>query len=173
MPTSDPENKRWVLSKINKMRPFTILDVGAGDGGYAKLIKPILPDSKIDGIEVWEPYIKEYNLESLYDNVIQVDVREHEDFNYDLVIFGDVLEHMSEADALAVWEKASKQAKWGIISIPIIHCPQGDVGGNPYEIHVEDHWTTERVLNSFSHIVSHKEYRLVGGFAARFKNNRP
>ena len=73
------------------------------------MLKNVLPNAVIDGVEIWEPYITKYNLVNKYNNIIVRDVREHDDFNYDLVIFGDVLEHMSEEDAIKVWEKACKQ----------------------------------------------------------------
>lgn len=170
MPTSDPANKGWILDKINSVNPSTILDVGAGNGTYGKMISAMLPRTKIDCIEVWKPYIESFNLKDIYSNVFFGDVREHDNFNYDIVIFGDVLEHMTESDAISVWNKTSKQAKYGIISIPIVHSPQGAAGGNPYEIHVEEDWNKERITNSFSHIVDSKDYRFVGGYFADFKN---
>ena len=171
MPTSPPENKPWVLEKIVQVNPTTILDIGPGEGTFADLLKNVLPNAVIDGVEIWEPYITKYNLVNKYNNIIVRDVREHDDFNYDLVIFGDVLEHMSEEDAIKVWEKASKQAKYAIISLPIIHYPQGEYGGNPYEVHVEEDWNEDRVLKTFSHIVEYKSYRVAGGFLAKFGEN--
>lgn len=170
MPSSVPENKPWTLNKLFEMSPKTILDVGAGNGTYVNLIKDIRKSVKIDAIEVWEPYIDLYELRLKYDNVFMKDVREHDDFAYDVVIFGDVLEHMSKEDAIAVWNKASKQAKYAIISIPIIHMPQGHEHGNPYEEHIKDDWTTEEVLESFSHISAYETFRLVGTFIGDFSS---
>ena len=157
------ETKDWILKNNIK----TILDIGPGQGTYANLLVDVSLD-KIDGVEVWEPYVERFNLEDKYTNVFVSDVREWEDFDYDLVIFGDVLEHMTKEESLIVWEKASKMAKHAIISIPIVHYPQGAWEGNPYEEHVKDDWSTDEVLETFSNIVEHDEYTNVGVFYATF-----
>jgi hypothetical protein len=89
-------------------------------------------------------------------------------FSYDLVILGDVLEHMPEDDAVELWKVISKQARHALISIPIGHHPQGAWGGNPYEIHHEEDWSTERVLQAFPGIIEHKEFEITGVFIAKF-----
>lgn len=171
MPTSNPENKLWAIRKIKSISPNTILDVGVGQGDYLELIRSYLPHNiLIDGIEAWEPYVGKFKLDERYNNLFVKDVREFENFDYDLVIFGDVLEHMPEKDAIEVWNKMSKQARYAIISIPIIHHPQGVYEGNPFEIHHEEDWTTERVLEKFSGIVEHKEFQVTGTFIAKFDN---
>ena len=91
-------------------------------------------------------------------------------FKYDLVILGDILEHMSESDAVNLWSKISKEAKYAMISIPIVHYHQGAINENPYEVHVEEDWTVERVLEKFSHIVEHKKFEVTGTFIAEFNN---
>ena len=91
-------------------------------------------------------------------------------FKYDLVILGDILEHMSESDAVNLWSKISKEAKYALISIPIVHYHQGAINENPYEVHVEEDWTVERVLEKFSHIVEHKKFEVTGTFIAEFNN---
>jgi len=55
-----------------------------------------------------------------------------------------------------------------MISIPIGHHPQGAWGGNPYEIHHEEDWSTERVLQAFPGIIEHKEFDITGVFIAKF-----
>jgi len=171
MPFSDPANKPWTIEKIKEINPSTILDCGAGAGIYSDLVrKNLSQEIIIDAIEIWQPYIDEYGLENKYDNLYKIDLREVNNFSYDLVIFGDVLEHMSEDEALLVWDKVSRQSKYAIISIPIIHYHQDAVGGNPYEIHVEEDWNTERILKSFHSIKEYKEFDVTGVFIAEFKN---
>lgn len=166
---SDPVNKPYAIEKIKEINPKKVLDVGSGMGIYYDLIKGNLEgDIWIDGLEVWEPYIEEFKLIEKYDGLYMADVREHRNFDYDLVIFGDVLEHMSEEDAIAVWERTSQQARYGLISIPIKHYPQEGINNNPYEVHVEEDWSTERVLQKFSHIVEYKEFPETGVFIAKF-----
>jgi mannosyltransferase OCH1-like enzyme len=168
---SDPTNKPWTQQEIIKINPKTVLDVGAGQGVYLDLIRAVLPeDVFVHAVEVWDPYIKQFNLVARYDKLFQMDVREMETFDYDLVILGDVLEHMPEKDAVELWDRISKNAKYAIISIPIIHYHQDAINGNPYEVHVEEDWNTERVLKTFKGIKYHQEFPVTGVFIAKFEN---
>lgn len=167
---SDPTNKPWTQQKIIELNPKTVLDVGAGQGVYLNLIREGLGnDVIVTAVEVWPPYIEQFKLETRYDYLYPIDVREMISFDYDLVILGDILEHMTELDAINLWEKISKEAKCAIISIPIIHYHQDAINGNPYEIHVDEDWSTERVLKSFHSIIEHVEFPVTGVFVAKFK----
>ena len=169
MGTSDPTNKPWTIQKIIELNPKKVLDCGAGAGIYLDLIKQHMGnDIYVAGVEAWHPYIEQFNLEAKYDLIIEKDLRDVEDFNYDLVILGDILEHMTEEDALKVWDRICKQAEYAIISIPIVHYHQDAINGNPYEIHVEEDWSTERVLQKFNYIVEYKEFPQTGVFVAKF-----
>ena len=167
---SDPENKPWALEKIKEIDPKTVLDCGAGAGTYLDLIKANLGyQTIVVGVEAWYPYIIKYDLEDRYDILYPIDVRDMASFQYDLVILGDILEHMSEDDAVLLWNRISEEAKYALISIPIIHYEQGAINDNPYEVHVEEDWTTEKVLQKFSNIVEYKEFSQTGVFIAKFK----
>lgn len=151
MPYSDDSNDDEIIKYLIKTMPDKVLDVGAGAGKYGKMLKSFggLYNPIVDAVEVWTPYVDQFGLRDLYDTVYVEDIRQFtpDDFEeYDLVIFGDVLEHMSKEDAVAVWNKVNKGA---LISIPIIHYPQGHYEGNPYEEHVKDDWSVEEVLDTF------------------------
>jgi hypothetical protein len=178
-----PETRQWI--KDNNIK--TILDIGPGIGNYSDLLKygrledpdkgyseyPVMNDifiDKIDAVEIWEPYVEMFGLRDKYNAINISAAQDWTDWNYDLVIFGDVLEHMTKEDAIKVWERCSKQAKHAIISIPIIHHPQGPSDGNPYETHLKEDWTTQEVLETFKGIHSHEEYHIVGVFYATFNN---
>lgn len=167
---SDPENKPWALEKIKEINPKTVLDCGAGAGTYLDLIKANLGYKTIVvGVEAWNPYIIKYDLEDRYDILYPIDIRDMASFQYDLVILGDILEHMSESDAIMLWNRISEEAKYALISIPIIHYEQGAINDNPYEVHVEEDWSTEKILQKFSNIVEYKEFSQTGVFIAKFK----
>jgi hypothetical protein len=160
------ESAQWVLDQNIK----TALDVGPGRGTYSDLFQEHgISLDKLDAVEVWEPYVVKHNLASKYTNVFIEDIRKFDNFDYDLIIFGDVLEHMTKEEAISVWNKASNQARYAIISIPTVHYPQGEADGNPYEEHVKDDWTAQEVLDTFPQISSHFESGVVGVFFAKFR----
>lgn len=165
---SDPTNKQWFVKCLEKIQPRTALDAGPGRGIYGSIIASVAPDCETTGVEIWEPYVKTYSLDRIYDHLIMGDIREYEDFNFDLVIFGDIMEHMETSEAMALWERASTEAKWGYLSIPIIHHPQEPIDGNPYERHIDEDWSHERVLSSFHGIVDHKLFQITGTYLAKF-----
>lgn len=152
MPMSSAEGKEWIRERIAGLattRPVSVLDIGPGVGTYAKLLAD-LPIASMTGIEVYEPYVHTYRLREYYDEIVVADAREVEFPAADVVILGDVAEHMSEDDALNLWDKARTAAKQAVfLSIPVVHYPQGEIEGNPHEVHVVDDWDHERVLKTF------------------------
>jgi 2-polyprenyl-3-methyl-5-hydroxy-6-metoxy-1,4-benzoquinol methylase len=141
VPTSILEGKAWLAPHITELQPATILDIGAGEGTYATLLRPLLPDARFVGVEIWEPYSATYSLDGLYDEVLIGDARTMVLPTADVVILGDVLEHMTHDEALTLWQRCRSLAGLAVFaSIPIIYAPQGAVNGNSHETHVHT-WT--------------------------------
>ncbi|GAA2618833.1 class I SAM-dependent methyltransferase [Actinomadura fulvescens] len=141
MPTSDQQGKEHALAWYAHLRPATVVDIGPGCGTYAALMRPH-HRAHWTGVDVWAPYVDAYRLDRLYDELVVADAR-HLDptrFGVDLVIAGDVLEHMPAADACALIARIQQHARALLVSVPVLHLDQGAVGGNPFETHV-DHWT--------------------------------
>ena len=170
MPRSDTSNRDWVAKKIVDLYPETALDVGPGEGAYGRLLTAHSPLTTRHAVEIWAPYIEQYRLENIYHRVYVCDARIFFNYKYDLVILGDVLEHMSRAEALALWSVVSSSAKAAIISMPIIHYPQGEEEGNPYETHVEEDWSHDEILSSFVGIQDFEKYRVTASYFAQFSN---
>jgi len=173
MPYSDPTNKAWTMIAIRDLDlpsdPITVVDVGAGAGIYADLLRAEYGDGvHLTGIEPWLPYYERFNLLGKYDAMSCRDARWVTNWRYDIAIFGDVMEHMPKEDALTVWQAAADHAKYGIISIPIIHYPQGEEEGNPYERHVKDDWTVTEVLESFKYITYYQRFDVTMTLVAKF-----
>ena len=168
MAGSDPENRDWILEKVSKMQPKSIVDVGAGAGTYSHLLREHLPNTQFIAIEIYGKNIEQYKLQELYDEVIYADVRLLNSFTADLVIFGDVLEHMSLVEAVNVWDVARHSAKWGIINMPIVHYAQGEVDGNIHETHVVDDWSNLKIFSCFEDIVEAKIGQVTGAYLAKF-----
>ena len=164
MPYSSNEGKEWIKSLVKKLITISksnsnsILDVGAGAGTYSDLLRATLNQTEFIAIEIWEPYILQFDLENKYDHIIKQDIREYiPEKRYSITFLGDVLEHMKKEEAIEVYEKILHASEFVIISIPIILYPQGEYEGNPYEKHIKEDWTDQEVLSTFSNLVfSHK-----------------
>lgn len=168
MAGSNPENRDWVLNKVVQLQPKTVIDVGAGNGTYVRLLRPYVPANYV-GIEVYQKNVTQYNLRDMYDDVWIDDVRNYKSLQADLIIFGDVLEHMTKEEAIKVWDVASKGCKYGIISVPIIHYPQGEWFGNIHETHIVDDWDNIKVWEAFKGITECKVGKETGTYLANFK----
>ena len=134
---SYPYGKTEVATWIRQSFPdAVILDVGAGEGTWHEL----LPEYVMDAVEIWEPVAAA--LEG-YRNVIVKDIISYRyRRDYDLIIFGDVLEHMSVSDAQKVIEYAKGHAKDILIAVPWLY-EQGAVDGNRWQRHIQDDLTPE------------------------------
>lgn len=148
MPHSDAQGKDTALAWYQRIKPKTVVDIGAGAGTYAALMRTPHDPARWTAIEAWEPYVDKFDLHSLYDEIITCDARHLPWTHYraDLVIAGDVLEHTTRDDAKALLRRIRQGATHLIVSIPVLHLPQGAVGGNPYERHI-DHWTAGSMRN--------------------------
>jgi hypothetical protein len=114
------------------------LDVGAGAGKYGKMIKQILPECRIEGIEPTIKYIEEYKLADCYDDIHSLTLRQYCAVNssarHDIVLFGDVLEHFFRSEAIDYIDYFLYRSEWVFVIWPTM-MPQDAVDGNSYEIH--------------------------------------
>lgn len=155
-----PEVVEFVSTNI---KPNNILDVGPGKGTYADALRPVLSDVYIDGLEIFEPYVDMFDLKSKYDTVHIGNMLEWDDYNYDLVIFGDVMEHVHKLEAIDLWKKVEKQADWAIIACPVIEWIQGAEFGNEHETHLH-HYDVEEIHDTFGVPVWEKRVVEVASF---------
>lgn len=171
MPFSDWSNNNWTLWLLDQIKPNTIIDIGPGAGKYGKLARQYSDTVQTTAVEIWAPYVEEFNLRDIYNTVHICDARIYPNYSADLVIFGDILEHMKKEEAIALWERVSKEAKAAMISIPIIHFPQGAEHNNPYETHIEDHWTHEDVMSTFKGITGYRNFKVTASYVAEFNKS--
>lgn len=164
MPGSIRENDDDLREFVSRNGISTVLDVGPGRGTYARVLAPL--SLTMDAVEIWQPYIARYQLRSKYRIVTVRDIRKWRKFDYDLVIFGDVLEHMTRAEALVVWARAKSQARWVMMSVPIIHYPQEASHGNPHEEHVQEHMQPADIRADYGPFVADWTYEVTGTFIA-------
>lgn len=167
MPNSIRENDADVIAFVERHRAdtSTVLDVGPGEGTYHRMLSHLV--GRMDAVEIWEPNLADYELVERYDHVTLGDIRHYRYSKpYGLVIFGDVLEHLSVQDALAVFERARANARYVLVSVPIVHFPQGAIEGNHAETHLIEDPDTELIPLLGNPIAIHR-YRITGTFIYR------
>jgi hypothetical protein len=125
---------------------INILDVGAGCGTYSNLLKDNFPN--MDGIEIFEEYVHDFNLKSKYNNIFIDDILEFDIRPYDLFIMGDVVEHLTFVEAKNLIEKIHRADKFMMIAVPYKY-EQGVEFGNVYEIHKQPDLTKELFLERY------------------------
>jgi len=139
------QTKKYIID--NYHIDSRILDVGVGAGTYYNLLSP-LGYTNIDGVEIFQNYISEYRLEEKYKNIFNgnicnIDINFEE---YDLIILGDVLEHIDKKDAKKLIEKIGNVPT--IIGVPF-ESEQGEHYGNIYETHLQSDLTLDIFLERF------------------------
>ena len=150
MPYSASENKDVVKRWYSELKPWSVVDLGPGAGTYSDLLRPL--DNGVaswSAVEAWGPYVNQFNLTQKYNHVVVADIRYVDlrlvDPRPDLVIMGDVLEHLPRGDAENLMGDIQSWTKNLVVSLPIVHYPQGSYEGNWFETH-HHHWSHEEVL---------------------------
>ena len=148
MPFSTPVFKKETIDYlVNRFDvSSTILDVGAGAGYYSKLLKNIFPN--MDAIEIFEQYIDHYQLLSKYNNVWNENILSFDFDYYDIILMGDVLEHIDENEGIEIIKKIYSKCNELVIAIPF-NAVQGEWAGNIYETHLQPNLTHERFLEIY------------------------
>ena len=141
--TGKKETVSWICNHFSK--GSTALDVGACDGKWGKLLNDYL---YMDGLEIFKDNIGKHKLNSIYHTCYLGDIREFRYKHYDLIIFGDVLEHMSVEDAQKVLNYAWDRCRDLIVAVPYQWVNRSHYG-NPWEVHIQDDLTPVNVLERY------------------------
>lgn len=152
MPTSSKEYKLEIKDYIKNNFPnknTTILDVGAGEGTYYNLLGNYY--ERICAIEIFEPNIRKYNLREKYEEVLNVNIVDARYNWFDLIIFGDIIEHLTILEAKQVLNYAYDRCEEMIVAVPYRY-KQGEVDGNKYEIHIQDDLTPEIMKERYPYL---------------------
>lgn len=141
------EVKDYLVSKFKGNAK--ILDVGAGCGTYWNLLHNYF--KTIDGVEVFKPNIDNYQLKNKYHKVYNIDIKGFKYDFYDIIIFGDIIEHLDTNEAQEVLKYAYNKCKEMIIAVPY-KLKQDEVDGNIYEIHRQDDLTDEIMKERYPYL---------------------
>lgn len=89
-------------------------------------------------MEVYAPYVGNFNLRDLYENVFIGNIVNMDVTAYDSFILGDVLEHLTVSDAKSVLKKMSH----GMVMFCVPYeMEQGTCYGNIHETHLQSDLT--------------------------------
>ena len=126
-----------------------ILDVGAGEGTYL----PFLEDyfTNIEAVEVFKPNIENFHLEERYKKVYNADIKDFKYDFYDIIIFGDIIEHLDVKEAQDVLKYAYDRCNFMIVAVPYL-APQGIEEGNIYEIHKQPDLTNQVMKERYPYL---------------------
>lgn len=136
--------KEYLVTQYDKNA--TILDVGPGCGTYYDLLKDYF--TTFDGVEVFKLNIEKYNLKNKYRNIYNKDIKDFKFKYYDIIIIGDVLEHLTIEEAQKVLSYCEKRCKQLIVAVPYM-LPQEAIEGNIYEIHKQPDLTKENMQKRY------------------------
>jgi len=152
--------KDW-LNHVGKALNFqSFLDIGCGAGLYGKIIREVFgPTVRIEAIEIFKEYIDRFNLKEIYNEIAVADIVKVIDLiqRVDLIIAGDVLEHLSKEDAIRVVNGLRSKCRflWGALPLTIgrpwsvgYQQPASEYEVNPAEKHQHD-WTGEEIIKEF------------------------
>lgn len=166
----------------------SFLDIGVGNGKWGFLFREYVDiwgerylkhewKAIVDGIEIYSPYIQQHQ-RSVYNNIYIGDVLKIiDDLGcYDIIMAGDVLEHLHKEDAIILIDKLKERTeKVLIVSIPLgSEWLRGMVRGNKHEAHVSSWSVNELQGLGFDYYrvrMAPDERRKIGSFV-HFKDNR-
>ncbi len=161
MPGSVAEGKDLVKDFCIKHDIKTVLDVGPGEGTYYFALQGT-PVERLDGVEAWAPYINQFDLRDKYKNLYVADIM-YFDWKkvplYDLIILGDVFEHLTKEQGEELIETVASRALYVALSLPIYGYEQGwGHDGNWFEAHLVQYSdeSVRELLNSYRILESFK-----------------
>ncbi len=152
-----PHSPHWSISTmiehVVRLQPRSVMDVGHGYGKWGFLIREALDfvgqrhareewAVRIDGLDAFPQ--SSPLLEWAYNNLEVADVLtvSGEISGYDVVLLGDVIEHMPKHDGIRLLTELLNQNRSVLVNTPRAYFEQHDIGGNPFERH-RSYWSPD------------------------------
>ena len=126
---------------ISLISPLRVFDVGVGMGKIGNIVKEISLNCFVEGCEIHEDYLETYkerhSVYSLIHPKSIISIIKTLDSKYDLVVFGDVIEHLFFSQVYDVLDFFQYRSRFIIIITPLSSC-QSAWEGHIHERHVSD-----------------------------------
>lgn len=138
MPFSHNRFDEYMKRAIKHCAYDNWLDIGAGAGKHGKMIRKLLPDAHITGVEVELNYISKYKLTSIYSEVRPINALQlmnEPTMIYGGIILGDILEHLPKSQGVDLVNFLVYRCKTMLIIYPIGRI-QNEYKDSKFEAHV-------------------------------------
>jgi len=159
MGTSNWQQIPFCIEALRDISPYRVLDIGVGFGRWGILVREFCDEWRhrhhrenwlvhIEGIEIFPKNVEDYHL--IFYNAIHIgdaaEILAEMNQIWDVIIFGDVLEHWPRNIAEQVLSRANKLADYILINIPLgPGWERMSMYGNPYEEH-KSFWNLDELL---------------------------
>src|SRR5437764_1428742 len=104
MPHSSDAFDQLIKTQLLQWNYKRYLDIGCGAGKYGRMIRELLPDSHIEGVEIDSEYIEMFHLKQTYNKILNTGIQSllagPQAVTYDAVVFGNVIEHLLKSDGI-------------------------------------------------------------------------
>lgn len=135
---------------------FRVLDLGCGKGTYGSLITKPCKKIAVDVVD----YESKFGLKKIYDKFVVANILDKQTVEslgcFDLIILGDVLEHLTKEEARFALDYLEKMTKIIIVAVPYLYPQNG--GKNHWETHKQPELTRNLFLERYSEFKLLKEY---------------
>lgn len=139
MPYSDSRCDMVFLKVLASMRVERMLDLGCGMGKYGRMVKDWCPGSERTGVDIVGEYLTRFALHEVYQRFVASDicafVESEPDSFWDLVVLGDVIEHLPKSKGIDLIHRLSYMASNIIVVYPDGY-RQGALEGQESERHI-------------------------------------
>jgi len=138
MPNSDPNNKApiadWLKEHVPNLRSSRLIEIGPGSGDIGRVMADACPSARREAVEIFAPYVEQYKLRDVYDEVLVADFCDLPDSFFrgaDAVLWIDGPEHLEAEAGAAQLDRLANLTRQGVVAnTPRYQYPQDAVDGN-------------------------------------------
>ncbi len=180
--TSVPFCDDSTIKLLCGLSPATVVDVGAGAGKYGKICRELFGDSvhltAVEGCPITCEYLKKKGVYNVVDNMLikqWLDKRLREQKQkVDLVICGDVLEHLTRKQCFRAINAFLRIAETVLVVVPLRNVIQEEQDKNPLEVHnaylLDSDFEKRYIIGEKHSIMAHGLHMFSAWILARKRN---